>query len=150
MQEISNHHFYQLRVYFDSYQISIPVALTEWMKSKLVSYFCSIHCIRKILLVGKNKQNSISKFILKQNQHLDSNTNIINFQYTHLIPNPYLHYLEFGLGIRQPQKLANEVRIVHFFYKFYFSHISTPSSCLGLDIWNKEIVGIFSVITVIP
>lgn len=45
---------------------TLPVALAERMQAKLVSYLCSIHCIRQILFVGKYKQNSLPEFILKQ------------------------------------------------------------------------------------
>lgn len=43
----------------------LPVALTERIKTKLVSYFRCIHCIREILFVGEDEQHSISQFILK-------------------------------------------------------------------------------------
>lgn len=44
---------------------TIPMALAEGMKAQLVSYLCSIHCVWKILLVGKNKENSIPQLVLK-------------------------------------------------------------------------------------
>lgn len=43
----------------------LPVTLPEGVESKLVGYFSSIHCIRKILFVSKNKQHSIPKLILR-------------------------------------------------------------------------------------
>lgn len=42
----------------------IPMALAEGVKTQLVSYFSSIHCVGKILLVGKHQENSIPQFIL--------------------------------------------------------------------------------------
>ncbi|CAL1407744.1 unnamed protein product [Linum trigynum] len=45
-------------------QNSIPVALTKGMKAELISDLSSIHGIRKILLVCKNKENSIPQLIL--------------------------------------------------------------------------------------
>lgn len=44
--------------------LNSPVALSERVKAKLISYFSSIHCIWKILLVCKYKQYSISQLIL--------------------------------------------------------------------------------------
>ena len=42
----------------------LPVALTEGMQAELVSDFCSIHGIRKILFVSKHEQHCISQLIL--------------------------------------------------------------------------------------
>jgi hypothetical protein len=42
----------------------IPMALTEGMEAKLVSYLSSIHGIRQILFVGKNKEDCITQLIL--------------------------------------------------------------------------------------
>ncbi len=40
------------------------MALTEGMEAKLVSYLSSIHSIRQILFVGKNKEDCITQLIL--------------------------------------------------------------------------------------
>lgn len=45
----------------------VPVALPERVKAKLISNFCCVHGIWKILFVSKNKQNSIPQFILRAN-----------------------------------------------------------------------------------
>lgn len=47
----------------------LPVTLTERMKTKLVCYLRSIHCIGQILFVGEDEQNSIPKFILEPHEN---------------------------------------------------------------------------------
>jgi len=41
------------------------MALAKRVKTKLISYFCSIHCVGKILFVCKHKKDSIPQFILQ-------------------------------------------------------------------------------------
>lgn len=55
------------------------------MKAQLVSYLCSIHRIRKILLVGKNKQNSIPQLILKEGKIEKGERNDWHYAYTRYI-----------------------------------------------------------------
>jgi hypothetical protein len=43
--------------------LDVPVALTEGVKSKLVCDFCCIHSVREILLVGKDKEDSIAELV---------------------------------------------------------------------------------------
>lgn len=50
----------------DKYKRNIPVALTKGMKAQLVSYLSGIHCIWKILLVGKHQKNSFPQFVLAE------------------------------------------------------------------------------------
>lgn len=55
------------KIAFITRQGELPMALTERMKAKLISYLCCIHSIWKILFVCKHKQDSISQLVLSPN-----------------------------------------------------------------------------------
>mmetsp|Transcript_54123 Transcript_54123/g.113146 ORF Transcript_54123/g.113146 Transcript_54123/m.113146 type:complete len:212 (-) Transcript_54123:114-749(-) len=46
--------------------LNVPVALAERVETQFVCDICCIHCIRQILLVGKDKKHSIPKLIFVQ------------------------------------------------------------------------------------
>ena len=50
-----------------------PVSLAERVKAKLVSNLSSVHCVGKILLVSKDKQNCIPQLILHRKKKKNNN-----------------------------------------------------------------------------
>jgi hypothetical protein len=46
--------------------LDVPRALTETVEAELVGDLSGVHCVRQILLVGEDKQESVTEFVLVQ------------------------------------------------------------------------------------